>query len=89
MLQGTPLPTIIALSDDLAPQLLMFIEHGEKSGFLSKELLIYSELLEERTTKWLERLISAMQPLLFVIIALCIVAAYVSLLVPIYNMMKF
>lgn len=89
VLQGTPLPTIIALSDDLSPQLLLFIEHGEKSGFLSKELLIYSELLEERTTKWLERLIGAMQPMLFVIIALCIVAAYVSLLVPIYNMMKF
>ncbi|WP_108307009.1 competence type IV pilus assembly protein ComGB [Metalysinibacillus jejuensis] len=89
VLQGTPLITILQLNDELLPQLVKFVTHGEQSGFLSKELLIYSELLEEKTTKGMERIIFAMQPLLFVIIALCIVAAYISLLVPIYNMMKF
>lgn len=89
VLQGTPLLTVVALNDYLSPQLQTFIAHGETSGFLSKELLIYSELVEDRMIKSIERLISAVQPLLFVIVALCIVAAYVSLLVPIYSMMKF
>ena len=63
-----------------------FVEHGERSGYLGKELMLYSELLEEKIEQLLRRLIALVQPTFFIIIALCIVAAYLSLLLPIYKM---
>ena len=63
-----------------------FVEHGERSGYLGKELMLYSELLEEKQEQFLHKMIALVQPTFFIIIALCIVAAYLSLLLPIYNM---
>lgn len=64
----------------------IFVEHGERSGYLGKELMLYSELLEDKQEQLLQKLIALVQPTFFIIIALCIVAAYLSLLLPIYNM---
>ncbi|MFJ7735456.1 competence type IV pilus assembly protein ComGB [Lysinibacillus sp. NPDC097287] len=63
-----------------------FVEHGERSGYLGKELMLYSELLEEKQEQFLQKMVALVQPTFFIIIALCIVAAYLSLLLPIYNM---
>lgn len=63
-----------------------FVEHGERSGYLGKELMLYSELLDEKLEHLLKRMIALVQPTFFIIIALCIVAAYLSLLLPIYKM---
>ncbi|WP_235616991.1 competence type IV pilus assembly protein ComGB [Lysinibacillus mangiferihumi] len=65
-----------------------FVEHGEQSGYLGKELVLYSELLLEKQELLLQRLLAFVQPTFFVFIALCIVAAYVSLLLPIYHMIE-
>lgn len=66
----------------------IFVEHGEQSGYLGKELVLYSELLSEKQEQLLQRILSYVQPTFFIIIALCIVAAYVSLLLPIYQMIE-
>ena len=63
-----------------------FVEHGERSGYLGKELMLYSELIEGKIEQLLRRMIALVQPTFFIIIALCIVAAYLSLLLPIYKM---
>ncbi|KOS68072.1 chromosome partitioning protein ParA [Lysinibacillus contaminans] len=63
-----------------------FVEHGERSGYLGKELMLYSELLDEKQEQLLQRMIALLQPTFFIVIALCIVAAYLSLLLPIYKM---
>lgn len=63
-----------------------FVEHGERSGYLGKELMLYSELLDDKQEHLLRRLIALVQPTFFIVIALCIVAAYLSLLLPIYKM---
>lgn len=65
-----------------------FVEHGELSGYLGKELTLYSELLLEKQELLLQRMLAFVQPSFFVFIALCIVAAYVSLLLPIYHMIE-
>ncbi|MFJ5789290.1 competence type IV pilus assembly protein ComGB [Lysinibacillus sp. NPDC093197] len=65
-----------------------FVEHGEQSGYLGKELTLYSELLLEKQEFLLQRMLAFVQPSFFVFIALCIVAAYVSLLLPIYHMIE-
>lgn len=66
-----------------------FAEHGEKSGYLGKELVLYSELLETQFEERLQRLLSVVQPTFFVLVAICIVAAYLSILLPIYSMIEF
>ncbi|MDM5234357.1 competence type IV pilus assembly protein ComGB [Lysinibacillus pakistanensis] len=66
----------------------IFVEHGEKSGYLGKELLLYSELLTDKQEQLLHRILAFVQPTFFIIIAICIVAAYVSLLLPIYHMIE-
>ncbi|KOS61864.1 type II secretion system F family protein [Lysinibacillus agricola] len=65
-----------------------FVEHGEQSGYLGKELVLYSELLTEKQEQLLHRILAFVQPTFFIIIAVCIVAAYVSLLLPIYHMIE-
>ncbi|MEK5232484.1 competence type IV pilus assembly protein ComGB [Lysinibacillus sp. FSL K6-0232] len=66
----------------------IFIEHGEQSGYLGKELVLYSELLMDKQEHLLQKMLSLVQPSFFILIALCIVAAYMSLLLPIYHMIE-
>ncbi|TSI08549.1 competence type IV pilus assembly protein ComGB [Lysinibacillus sp. BW-2-10] len=65
-----------------------FIKHGEKSGYLGRELLIYCELLDERLQSIIKTSLSIVQPALFVIIAVCIIAAYLSVLLPMYELIE-
>lgn len=65
-----------------------FIEHGEKSSYLGRELIIYYELLEEKYQFIIKRAISIVQPSFFILIAICIVAAYLSILLPMYNLIE-
>ncbi|MEG0260319.1 MAG: competence type IV pilus assembly protein ComGB [Lysinibacillus sp.] len=83
---GDTLANAIVIMDVWQKDFKTFIDHGEKSGYLGKELTLYSELLDEKSEQLLQRLLSFVQPTFFVVIALCIVAAYLSLLLPIYNM---
>ncbi|MEA0566237.1 MULTISPECIES: competence type IV pilus assembly protein ComGB [Lysinibacillus] len=66
----------------------VFVEHGEQSGYLGKELVLYSELLMEKQEQLLQKILAFVQPTFFILIAICIVAAYVSLLLPIYHMIE-
>ena len=70
------------LSEDMPA----FLRHGELTGYLGKELILYSEVqmeqIEQLTQKWLK----IIQPSFFVIIAACIVAAYLAILLPMYNL---
>lgn len=64
-----------------------FIAHGERSGLLGRELILYAELLEDRVQNILSAGAKIVQPLLFIVIAICIIAAYLSILLPMYNML--
>lgn len=66
----------------------MFVEHGEHSGYLGKELVLYSDLLMEKQEQLLQKILSFVQPSFFILIAACIIAAYISLLLPIYHMIE-
>lgn len=64
------------------------IKHGEKSGYLGRELLIYCDLLDEKLQSIIKTGLSIVQPALFVIIAVCIIAAYLSVLLPMYELIE-
>ena len=65
-----------------------FIKHGEKSGYLGRQLLIYSELIDEKMQFFMKRTVSIIQPLFFLIIAISIIAAYLSILLPMYELIE-
>lgn len=63
-----------------------FVQHGEMTGYLGKELLLYSEVLMERIEQKTQALLRIIQPSFFIMIAVCIVGAYLAILMPMYNL---
>lgn len=84
---GEPFYMALSLTDGLTEQLSAYAKHGEDSGHLAKELLIYSGHLNETIDEKLTRGLAMLQPILFGIIAICILAAYLALLLPVYGLM--
>lgn len=86
VIYGEPFDQAILLTNGLRKELSVYAKHGADTGHLGKELIIYSEhlhqTLEEELTKWL----SLLQPFLFTVLALCILAAYLALLLPVYDL---
>lgn len=69
-----------------AEDMAAFIRHGEATGMLGKELMLYSDLLLDRIELQAQRSLKIIQPSFFVLIAVCIVAAYLAILLPMYNL---
>lgn len=63
-----------------------FVHHGEMTGYLGKELILYSEVLMERIEQQTQQLLRIIQPSFFIMIAVCIVGAYLAILMPMYNL---
>jgi len=89
VLVGESLKQAVQLSDCFIDDFPTYISHGESSGHLDRELLIYSDLLNEHTEVSLTRWLSFVQPVLFGVLAICILAAYLSILLPVYGMIDF
>lgn len=84
---GEPFYIATKLTVGLTEQLSAFAKHGEDSGHLAKELLIYSRHLDQAIDERLTQGLAIIQPLLFGIVAVCILAAYLALLLPVYGLM--
>ncbi|WP_268870984.1 competence type IV pilus assembly protein ComGB [Ureibacillus manganicus] len=88
IIYGDSFSSAVQLSGYFFPKFQDFIKHGEKSGYLGKEMIIYSDLLEEKLHSTLKTGLSFVQPLFFILIALAIIAAYLSILLPMYNIIE-
>lgn len=89
ILIGDSLERAVEIVGYFYPKFEHFIAHGEASGLLGRELILYCELLDEKLQKIIERMLAIVQPLLFVVIAICIIAAYLSILIPMYDVIDF
>jgi len=87
VIYGEPFHTAVGMTSGLTKELSSFAQHGAESGHLPKELLIYSDHLEEAMDQRLAKGLAVLQPVLFSLIAICILAAYIALLLPIYGML--
>lgn len=86
--KGEAFHIAIDLTEGLNRDLSFFAKHGSDSGHLAKEILLYSEQLGHSIDRKVNRMMSMLQPILFVILAVCIIAAYLALLLPVYGMIK-
>ena len=87
VIYGEPFHMAVGLTDGLTKELGTFAEHGSHSGHLSKELVIYSEYLDDAINQQISKGLAVLQPFLFSLIAVCILAAYIALLLPVYGML--
>ena len=88
VVHGESFSQSVFLLDYFTTELFHFVVHGENSGYLGRELSLYSEFLSQEIEKKLSRYISVVQPTLFLILAVFIIGAYLAILLPIYNMIN-
>ena len=86
VISGQTLSVALSRQSFFAGDMASFVQHGELTGHLGKELILYSEVLMERIEQKTQSLLKIIQPAFFVIIALCIVGAYLAILLPMYNL---
>ncbi|MFS0575209.1 competence type IV pilus assembly protein ComGB [Sporosarcina sp. 179-K 3D1 HS] len=87
VIYGESFHAAIEMTDGLTKQLASFARHGADSGYLAKELLIYSDHLNDLIERQLSQALALLQPILFSGIAVCILAAYLAILLPVYGML--
>lgn len=83
--QGVPLTTKIKTYAFFTAEFSVIIEQGTIKGKLGQELLIYSQLLSEQLFLKVEKIMSLIQPLVFLFIAGLVVAIYAAMLLPMYQ----
>lgn len=83
---GVPLSIAMARNSFFAGDMASFVHHGELTGYLGKELILYSEVLIERIEQQTQAWLRIIQPSFFLMIAVCIVGAYLAILLPMYNL---
>lgn len=86
VMTGNPLSVALGRQPFFAIDMASFVQHGEMTGYLGKELILYSEVLMERIEQHTAQLLRVIQPSFFVMIAICIVGAYLAILLPMYNL---
>lgn len=68
--------------------LLEVIRHGERRGYLSEELLIYSQYCMETLEASGKKLMTFIQPAVFVFIGVFILLTYFSIMIPLFQVMQ-
>lgn len=67
---------------------MLVISHGENLGQLSTEMLTYSSYCEIELVDRIEKLLGKLQPVIFIFIALMIIAIYAAMMLPIFTLME-
>lgn len=88
MREGQPLVEQLEDYSFFTKEFTIIVHQGEAKGKLGAELLLYSELIWGRFFSKLERLMTWIQPLIFLLVAVLIVTIYAAILLPIYGNME-
>lgn len=85
VIYGENFDQAIQLTNGLRDEFSSYAKHGSDTGHLAKELILYSENLNETLEEEIGKWLALLQPFLFTILAICILAAYLALLLPVYD----
>lgn len=64
------------------------VRHSELTGRLGSELMLYASECEEELNQKIENTMEKIQPIVFVVVALMIIAIYAALLLPTFSIME-
>ena len=87
LLAGESLATIIKRDRLLPDELELLVGKESPTEQLSQEMIYFAMMQYRRLVRDLNRLISWIQPLMFMVIAVVIVGTYLNILLPMYNSM--
>lgn len=85
--QGYDVPSFIQKVTFLPDELALFFVRGKTNAQIALDLRAYSQIAFQRLTTTYNRLLGIVQPILFTLIAVAIVAIYASMLLPMYKLM--
>ncbi|CAH0418477.1 type II secretion system F family protein [Periweissella ghanensis] len=83
---GANLATFIGKLPYISHEFALFFVRGKTNVEVGKDLLAYSKISFETLVKRYERLLAAIQPVMFIGIAIGIVSMYAAMLLPMYQM---
>lgn len=86
--RGESFSQSLRLSGWVPQSLIRYAEHGEIHGYVAKELGLYQEFTIERLQRRSVALVGVAQPVLFLIIGAMVISAYLSLMLPMYNLIS-
>lgn len=72
----------------LKKEIMLVVKQGEQSGHLGLELEMYAKSCEEELEKSVDQLMNWIQPVIFVFVAVIIVAIYAALLLPTFSSLQ-
>lgn len=88
MLAGKNIAQAVKHHSFLKEELAEIIAHGQVTGKLGMELVFYANQCEEELGEKIEKLMTIIQPLIFLGIAAVIIIIYLSILLPTFNIMS-
>lgn len=88
MLAGNSIHEAISSLPFFYEEGLLVISHGENIGKLGIEMLLYADYCETQLNDRVEKLMERIQPIIFSLVGLMIVAIYAALMLPIFTMME-
>jgi competence protein ComGB len=64
------------------------IRHGEKCGHLEQELKFFSEFCEQTLEKKIRKGLAIVQPAIFILVGLSVISIYLSVMLPVFQMIE-
>ncbi|WP_231120659.1 type II secretion system F family protein [Bacillus safensis] len=86
--KGESMAHQVSVSPFFEKHFAAIIKHGEASGMLAREMYTYSQFLLENAELKIEKWISWLQPVIYGVTALLILIVYLSILLPMYQLME-
>ncbi|MDT9756207.1 competence type IV pilus assembly protein ComGB [Heyndrickxia coagulans] len=86
LLAGETFSHALASVPFIEPQLVILVRHGEKNGRLDQELYYYSQISLKRMEEKIQSLFGLIQPVVFIFIGFFLVAIYLSIMLPMFQM---
>lgn len=87
LIEGHSLSQAVECVPFLDDKICSFINHGEYSSSVGKELLLFSEYTLEKLIMKTENITKRIQPVIFLILGLLIICLYLVIILPVFQMM--
>ncbi|RHW41303.1 type II secretion system F family protein [Neobacillus notoginsengisoli] len=84
---GEAFESILSGSPFFEPELSFIVRHGQDNGRLGEELYFYSKHCLSSLETRVEKFTRAVQPTMFLVIALLVVSIYMAILLPMFHML--
>lgn len=86
--KGERLDEILVRRPFFERELAAVVHHGQAIGKLDRELYTYSQMLIDRLENKMIKWISLIQPIIFLTIGILVLAVYLSIILPMYQIME-